>query len=231
MKFVKTTIFIIASLMVTGCTTVVKFDHDGVLSKKTIGFIATPPPECIGKDKNWECYSKKNPAMMCVNWDGGNNVHRYPNATCIAQKYPECYNSSTHKVIQQCIENLADARIKKQQDLDEKKRHDEEIARVEAEKTANKARKARAEYEKSPEGIAEQKASNTYDKELKKSCNYFLREILSKKNFKDPHILQAVRSMPNVVMCTYTVTVPGVYVDIPTVITITGNTQNGVYEY
>lgn len=59
MKFVKTTIFIIASLMVTGCTTVVKFDHDGVLSKKTIGFIATPPPECIGKDKNWECYSKK----------------------------------------------------------------------------------------------------------------------------------------------------------------------------
>lgn len=102
---------------------------------------------------------------------------------------------------------------------------------MEAEKTANKARKARAEYEKSPEGIAEQKASDTYDKELKKSCNYFLREILSKKNFKDPHILQAVRSMPNVVMCTYTVTVPGVYVDIPTVITITGNTQNGVYEY
>ncbi|WP_228393906.1 hypothetical protein, partial [Pseudomonas helleri] len=68
-------------------------------------------------------------------------------------------------------------------------------------------------------------------KKLINSCNYFLRDILSKRNLKEASVLDAVETMPDVVVCTYQVTAPGVYVDIPRVITIMGNTQNGVYEY
>ncbi|MQT82807.1 hypothetical protein [Pseudomonas helleri] len=231
MEFVKITMVIITSLIVSGCTTFDKFDNEEVLSKKTIGFITAIPAECTGQDKTLACQMKNNPARMCITVDEANNIYRYPSATCMAQKYPECYNSSTHKVIQKCIENLADARIKKQQELDEKKHRDEEVARLEAEKIATEARKARAEYERSPKGIAERKAREAYNKKLINSCNYFLRDILSKRNLKEASVLDAVETMPDVVVCTYQVTAPGVYVDIPRVITIMGNTQNGVYEY
>ncbi|WP_218581261.1 hypothetical protein, partial [Pseudomonas sp. FSL R10-2172] len=80
---------------------------------------------------------------------------------------------------------------------------------LEAEKIATEARKARAEYERIPKGIAERKAREAYNKKLINSCNYFLRDILSKRNLKEASVLDAVETMPDVVVCTYQVTAPG----------------------
>lgn len=231
MNIFRITIIIFFLLATAGCSTTLDPPR---LTQKTYDFLAKEPVRCrnLGKDNYAGCIDEEaNPGRECLIYVLGGHLSSRVDESCVAKEYPECYNRSTNKVSQKCIGGIADLKNKKRREIEEKKRRDEEELKLKQEKQLAESQKARSEYESSPKGIAERKANEAYNKEIINSCNYFLREILSKKNFKEPRILQAVRAMPSVVMCTYSVTVPGVYADIPTVITITGNTQNGVYEY
>ena len=231
-KFFYIAIMVSSSLAITGCSTT--FDPARG-SKKTLNFLAVEPIKCnqLGKDKYAGCIDEEEkPGRECLKFRlGGGYSFSDLDASCVATKYPECYNSSTNKVSQKCIENIADLKDKQRREIEKKKRLDEESAKMEREARVVEAQKIRAEYDKSPEGIAKQKARAAGKKDLTNACNHFLSDLSRKIAFKAPRLLNAVNAMPNVVMCTYQVTAPGVYVDIPTVITITGNTQNYVYEY
>lgn len=227
----KKVLVVTASLIISGCA-INGFDNGGVLQRSTFDFIIAVPPECAaGKVVSWQCWFDKNPARRCIVLDEDTNKYKYPNATCMAQTYPQCFDQSTKKISQACIGKLADARVAEQQELERKKQQDEEIKKVQAQQAAAEKEKARAEYEKSPQGVSEQKSEAASNKKLASACNHFITDLGRIEAFKEPKLIHAVNAMPNVVMCTYSVTEKGVYADIPKVITITGNTQNGVYNY
>jgi PDZ domain-containing secreted protein len=135
------------------------------------------------------------------------------------------------KLARLALEMLGDAKAAEQKELEKKNNNDAEIAKMQAQQAAAEKQKARAEYEKSPEGIAEKNSQAASDKKLESACNHFISDLGRREAFKEPKLLHAVNTLPNVVMCTYSMTEPGVYADTPKVITITGNTQNGVYNY
>ena len=231
MNIFRITIIIFFLLATAGCSTTLDPPR---LTQKTYDFLAKEPVRCrnLGKDNYAGCIDEEaNPGRECLIYVLGGHLSSRVDESCVAKEYPECYNRSTNKVSQKCIGGIADLKNKKRQELEEKKRRDLNEAKLEREETIAKTQKAQAEYKRSPNGIAERKKLEADYKKIVKSCNYFLSDILSKKTLKEASVFDAVETMPNVVMCTYQATIPGVYVDIPTIITITGNTQNGVYEY
>lgn len=88
----------------------------------------------------------------------------------------------------------------------------------------SKSEAERNKYETSPEGIQ-------HNKKIKEQCDFFLRDLESKTNFKATNTLRTIQSYGSTVLCVYMGYVRGVRGDIATPVTITGNTVNGQYEY
>lgn len=216
-------VLLLLIITVSGCATTSNTEQI-VNSGEPFDFLKSDAPECI--------YQSAYPDVLA----------RVPvDKQCLTKKYPKCISDFGYDINWSCVFNSA----KSNQVAQEKTKQ---------EAAAEYRRQVLDKYQKyldSPEGKAEesamqaqqkelkqqqaneQKAQEAYNKKLINSCNYFLSDILNKKNLKlkEISILNAVETMPNVVMCTFQVTNPGVYVDLPKILTITGNTQNGAYEY
>lgn len=216
-------LIVLLLITVSGCAATSKTEQI-VNRGEPFAFLKSDAPECISKPDYPDVLARASVDKQCL-----------------TKKYPKCKGDFGYDINWSCVFSSA----KSNQIAQDK-------AKQEA--AAEYRRQVLDKYQKyldSPEGKAEesamqvqqkefkqqqaneQKAQEIYNKKLTNSCNYFINDMLSKKNIKlkEVSILVAVETMPNVVMCTFQVTIPGVYVDLPEILTITGNTQNGAYEY
>ncbi len=232
MNKLKINISTIALLMLAGCV-VVKFEPLE-LSDSNWEFISEYPPECM-ESKLLSCIEKINPAWKCKDRDKITNTGPIIKE-CVAEVYPQCYNSERNTIIQSCIKNLADQREKDIQEFNiklqkEKEAKEKEKAAVEYKKLLEKER-AQAEYEKTPEGMAKRKAWEDSYRKAGAACVYFLNDLVNTTNFiKGKIINEPVLIMSTVVSCVYSGYVSEVYGERPVVIQLKGNIKTGVYEY
>lgn len=227
MNNLKIIILIFLQLILSGCFT---FFEPRELSEKNRHFLLGVPEECkYGNNIEEGCFRKYNPATRCWRSTGLDNP-------CVAEVYPQCYNSDRDVIMQECIEKLADQRPKAIEDFYYKKQKEKEAKEKEEADAKNKEllemQRIRVEYEKSPEGIAERKSRDASRKKARDACANFLNDLVNTTNFTGGRLQgEPVFIMPYVVQCIYSGSVSEAYGNRPVVIMMRGNIKTGVYEY